>query len=117
MALPNIVSPSTINLKNARVSPGTAATTVVTCAANKSIKISSLFAANRDGASAADVTCILNVSGVTHAIASTVSVPADATLVVIDRNSTVYLEEGHVLEAIASAAGAIQIVASYEEIA
>ena len=55
--------------------------------------------------------------GSTIAICSTVSVPADATLVVVDRNSPVYLEEGDSLTASASAASALQIVVSYEEIA
>jgi hypothetical protein len=44
-------------------------------------------------------------------------VPADASVVVVDRNSPVYLEEGDSIEAVASAAATIEIVGSYEEIA
>lgn len=117
MAAPNIVSPTTITLKNVGSTVGTSAITLVTCAANKAVKVSTLYASNIQGSNAVDVTCRLNVSGTTHAIASTVSVPADATLVVVDRNSPVYLEEGHALEAFASATGSLHIVAAYEEIA
>lgn len=117
MAAPNIVSPTTITLKSARTTVGTSAITLVTCGSNKAVKVSTLYAANIDGSSAVDVTCRLSVSGVTHAIASTVSVPADASLVVIDRNAPVYLEDGHSLEAFASATGSLHIVAAYEEIA
>ena len=52
-----------------------------------------------------------------HAVCSTVSVPADASVLVVDRNSPIYLEEGDSVEAVASATGTIQIVGSYEEIA
>jgi hypothetical protein len=38
-------------------------------------------------------------------------------LVVVDRNSPVYLEEGDSIQVVASAAGVIHVVASYEEIA
>ena len=117
MAAPNIVSPTTITLKNVGSTVGTAAITLVTCGSNKAVKVSTVYAANIQGSNAVDVTCRLNVSGATHAIASTVSVPADATLVIVDRDSPVYLEEGHTLEAFASATGSLHLVASYEEIA
>jgi hypothetical protein len=117
MAAPNIVSPTTITLKSLRSTVGTSAVTLVTCAADKAVKVSTLYAANIDGDNAADVSARVDVSGTTHAICSTVSVPADASLVIVDRNSPVYLEEGQSLQVIASAAGAIHIVGSYEEIA
>ena len=49
-------------------------------------------------------------------IASTISVPADATLVVIDKNSSIYLEEGDNIEAGAGAASDLTITISYEEL-
>lgn len=116
MTAPNIVSPTTITLKNVASTVGTSAVTIVTCPTDRALKVSTLYAANKDGTSAADTTVNL-VSSATVAICSTVSVPADASLVVVDRNSPVYLEEGDSLTASASATGAIEIVASYEEIA
>lgn len=117
MAAPNIVSPTTITLKNVGSTVGTAATTIVTCDSNKAAKVSTVTFANTHGTNAADATLNLVSGGSTIAICSTVSVPADATLVVVDRNSPVYLEEGDSLTASASAASALQIVVSYEEIA
>ncbi len=117
MAAPNIVSPTTITLKSVRSTVGTSAVTLVTCATDKAVKVSTLYAANIDGSNAADVSARVSVSGTTHAICSTVSVPADASLVIVDRNTPVYLEEGQSLEVLASAANALHIVGSYEEIA
>lgn len=117
MTAPNIVSPTTITLKNVASTVGTSAVTIVTCATDRALKVSTLTFANKDGTNAADGTLNLVSGGATVAICSTVSVPADATLVVVDRNSPVYLEEGDSLTASASAENAIEIVASYEEIA
>ena len=49
-------------------------------------------------------------------IASTVSVPADSTLVLVSRDTTIYLMEGDTFQMSASAASDLEIVASYEEI-
>lgn len=117
MAAPNIVSPTSITLKQLSTTVGTAALTLVTCASDKAIKLSTLFAANVQGTNAGDITIRVSDGTATHAVCSTVSVPADASLVVVDRNSPVYLEEGDSIEAIASAAATIEVVGSYEEIA
>ena len=76
-----------------------------------------------DGSSAADVTINFfdtdsDGSGTdrTNPIASTVTVPADSTLVVSDKNSAFYLEEGDKITGGASANGDIQCTVSYEEI-
>lgn len=117
MAAPNIKSPTSITLKQLSSTVGTAALTLVTCGADKAIKLSALFAANVQGTSAGDITIRVSDGTSTHAVCSTVSVPADASVLVVDRNSPLYLEEGDSVEAVASATGTIQIVGSYEEIA
>lgn len=117
MTAPNIVSPTSITLKQLSTTVGTAAITLVTCATDRAIKLSTLFAANVQGTNAGDITIRVSDGTATHAVCSTVSVPADASLVVVDRNSPVYLEEGDRIEAVASAAATIEIVGSYEEIA
>ncbi len=117
MAAPNIKSPTSITLKSLRSTVGTSAVTLVTCATDRALKISTLYAANIHGSNAADVSARIDVAGTTHAICSTVSVPADASLIIVDRNSPVYLEEGQALQVTASATGVLHIVGSYEEIA
>ena len=48
------------------------------------------------------------------ALASTVAVPADATLVLIDKNSSIYLDETDLLRIVGSAAGDLVYVVSGE---
>ena len=55
-----------------------------------------------------------SISGATFKIANTVSVPADAVLVLAD--TPIYLEEGDVLEGGASAASDLTLFVSYEVI-
>jgi hypothetical protein len=117
MAAPNIKAPTSITLRQFSSTVGTAAITLVTCAADRAVKVSTLYAANVQGSNAGDITIRVSDGTATHAVCSTVSVPADASVIVVDRNSPVYLEEGDRIEAIASAAGTIEIVGSFEEIA
>ena len=73
-----------------------------------------------DGSVAADITIGFysqdDIGGTATEIVSTVSVPADASLVVIDKNSFLYLEEDRSLGATAGAANDLKVVVSYEEI-
>ena len=126
MANPNIVSVSTIyggnlgwNLSN------TLTATLATVAADKLVKINRITVANVDGTNAANVN--LYIDGLTTAgatgfagtgasatvyIAKTVSVPADATLVLSD--TPIYLMEGDILKGGASASGDLDLFISYE---
>ena len=123
MAAPNIVNVTTITGKTNVVSlTTTSATEVVSNAAssNKVFKINSLVVSNVDGTNAADITISLysedNIGGTATEIVSTVSVPADASLVVIDKNTSIYLEEDKSIGATAGAANDLKVVCSYEEI-
>ena len=127
MAAPNIVSVSSIIGESQGFELGTTTTTaLITVAANKLVKINRISVANIDGTNAADVTVAVDkatrtsaatgssVSGATFKIASTVSVPADAVLVLLD--TPIYLEEGDKLEGGASAASDLTLFVSYEVI-
>ena len=123
MAAPNIVNVTTITGKSAVVSlTTTAATAVVSNAAasGKVFKINSLVVSNVDGTNAADITVSYysedDIGGTATQIVSTVSVPADASLIVIDKNTSIYLEEDRSIGATASAANDLKVVVSYEEI-
>ena len=85
----------------------------------KIIKINSLTIANIDGTNAADITVtIRNAGGATtySYLTNTVSVPEDATLVVISKDTAIYLEEDMSIYLQASAAGDLSATCSYEEI-
>jgi len=123
MANPNIVSVSAIYGNNSLTALSTtSATAIVNNAASsgKVYKINSIIVANVDGTSAADIT--VNVysqaalGGTAFALASTVSVPADATLVVLDKNSSIYLKEDQSIGATAGTANDLVVIASWEEI-
>ena len=127
MAAPNIVSVSSIIGESQGFQLGTTTTTaLMTVASDKLVKINRISVANIDGTNSADVTVGVDkatrtsaatgssVSGATFKIASTVSVPADAVLVLLD--TPIYLEEGDVLEGGASAASDLTLFVSYEVI-
>jgi len=123
MAAPNVVNVATITGKTAVVDLSTTNATLVVenpASSNKVFKINSLYVSNVDGSAAADITVSLysedNIGGTATEICKTVVVPADATLIVIDKNSSIYLEEDKSIGATASAASDLKIVCSYEEI-
>ena len=88
---------------------------VITAASNKLIKINSIIVANIDGSSSVDIDVAVSLdSDARFYLAKTVALPADSTLVVIGKDSPIYLEEGDELEARASAASDAELVVSYE---
>ena len=120
MAAPNLVNVSTITAKSYQEALTTTLTNEIIANASSSgkvFKVNNIIVANIDGSSAVDVSVFITKSGGSPiAIASTISVPADATLVVIDKNSALYLEEGDNIEAGASANSDAVITINYEEL-
>lgn len=118
MAQPNIVAVTTIRGNTAVLNVTTVATNVVAniVASNKVYKINSLLISNIDGTNSADITAGLFKGGVEFRIASTITVPADATLVAISKDTSIYLEEGDYIRLTASANNDLNAILSYEEI-
>ena len=119
MTAPNIAALSTITGKSVGVAVGTSATDVVANAAssNKVFKINSLIISNVDGTNNADVTVTLQKAGSNDFhLVKTVTVPSDATLVVISKDTQIYLEENDKIQALAAVASDLEAVCSYEEI-
>jgi hypothetical protein len=118
MAAPNLKSPTTITGKTIgyAVTTSMAAALSNSAASGKVLKVNSVYCANVDGTAAADIT-LQHWDGTTgYEVAHTITVPADATQVLISRDAYVYLEEGQSLRAQASAAGDLELVISYEDI-
>ena len=118
MANPNLVNVTSITGESVQAALTTTLTTEILAAASDTlVKVNSIIIANIDGSSAVDVSVFLTKSGGSPvAIASTISVPADATLVVVDKNTALYLEEGDNIEAGASANSDAVITINYEEL-
>ena len=127
MANPNIVNVATINGESVGYNlTSTTTTTLLTVSSNKLLKVNRITCANVDGTNAADVSLSVEKQNFTSAgvtnfdtsgtffLAKTVSVPADATLVVLD--TPIYLMEADVLKGGASAASDLDLVISYEVI-
>ena len=118
MAIPNIVNVSSIYAKTHQVALGTTTTTaLLTNAADSDdcYKINSIVIANIDGTNSATVTMgIVKSGGSLISFATTIAVPADATLVLVDKNWGLYLEEGDAIQGGASATGDLTCTISYE---
>ena len=125
MANPNIVSVATILGGNAGWNlSNTLTTTLLTVTAEYILKINRIVVANVDGSAAADVDLFVDgmgsgTTGITTTgadatvyLAKTISVPADASLVVLD--TPIYLMEGDILKGGASATGDLDLFISYE---
>lgn len=95
MAAPNIVNVTSIVPHTVTLTPAdTARNLLVSAPASGSAhKVNELVVSNIDGTNAINCTVELRLAdGTTYrAIASTVSVPANASLIVIDKSSMVYL--------------------------
>ena len=123
MAAPNIVNESTITGKSATVAlTSTSQTTLVSNAASSSkvFKINMIQVANVDGVNACDVTVDVHSAasggGTAYSLVSTASVPADSSLIAIDKNTALYLEEDRSITVTAGTANDLEVIVSYEEI-
>jgi len=130
MANPNIVAVTSIYGKTTYYTPsGTAAVVLLPNAASsgKVFKINQIVAANVNGSAAVDTTVSLYTNGAVaqgsapaggtaYPIVSTVSVPADASLIVTDKTTAIYLEEGNSISVTSGTASGITYSISYEDI-
>ena len=127
MANPNIVNVTSILGGNAGWNlSATPTTTLMEVDTGKVVKLNSIIVSNVDGTNAADVSVFIDglgtgATGVTTTgadatvyIAKTISVPADATLVLLD--APIYMMEGDILKGGASAASDLDLLVSYEVI-
>ena len=126
MANPNIVNVTTIlgntssNLISSTADPFATALVNNPASSGKVYKINSIVVANVDGTANAEITIKIfsqdDLGGTGTAIASTIVVPADATLIVTDKTTSFYLLEDKSIGATASAANDLVVTCSWEEI-
>jgi hypothetical protein len=128
MAAPNILALTTATGKTTYFTPsGTSAVVLLANAAssNTVLKINQIVAANVNGTNAVDCTVSIYTNGAVaqgsapsggtaYPIASTVSVPADASLIVVDKTTQIYLEEGTSITVTSGTASGIAYSISYE---
>jgi hypothetical protein len=128
MAAPNIASLTTITGKTTYFTPsGTTAVVLLQNAAssNTVLKINQIVVANVDGTNAVDCTVSIYSNGgvaqgsapsggTAYPIASTISVPADASLIVVDKTTGIYLEEDTSISITSGTASKLTFSVSYE---
>ena len=122
MANPNIVNVQTITGNTSYLIPAntTANTwTALTANANYVNRVDFMTASNVTSA-AATVTVSINSAtaggGTAYRIAYQITVPANSTLVIIDKTTSMYVGESQSVVVTVGTASAIELVASYEAI-
>ena len=123
MAAPNIIAATSIYGRSATTYLTTASATEVlsnTDASGVVFKVNTIIVANVDGSSAADITVAYysedNLGGTPTEIIQLKTIGANENLVIIDKNTALYLEENRSIGATASTGGDLKVIVSYEEI-
>ena len=130
MANPNLLAATTASGTTTYLTPS--ATTAVVLVPNAAssgqvFKINQIVAANVNGSAAVDTTVSIYTNGAVaqgsapsggtaYPIVSTVSVPADASLIVTDKTTGLYLMEGSSIVVTSGTASGITYSISYEVI-
>ena len=128
MANPNITAVTSILGSTTYYTPsGTTAVVLLANAASSGqvYKINQIVASNVNGSSAVNATVAIYsngavaqgsapAGGAAYPIVSTVSVPASASLIVVDKTTAIYLMEGHSISITSGTASGITYTISYE---
>jgi hypothetical protein len=128
MANPNIAALTTLTGNTTYLTPsGTTAVVLLPNAAssNQVFRINQIVAANVNGTNAVDTTVSIYTNGAVaqgsapsggtaFPIASTISVPADASLIIVDKTTALYLMEGTSITVTSGTASKITYSISYE---
>jgi len=115
MAAPNTLSLTNITLKTSLAVLSTVTSNIITnsSSSNTVDKVNDIIICNYSG-STITANVLINRSSVAYYVAGNISVPANSTLVVLGKDTAVYLEEGDVLQANVSANTSAHITAAYE---
>ncbi len=118
MANPNIVNVTEIYGNTAVQLATTGAVNLVVNAANsgKIYKINALYVSNYQGTNAADITINHRTGANEFSIASTISVAADSTLVIVTKDSSIYLMENCQINMTTNANSVLSVLCSWDEI-
>jgi len=123
MANPNIVNASSIyGLTSYLVPSGTTATTwtALTPSTNALNRVNCIIATNVT-ATAATITVSVNSAtsggGTAYRLAYQITVPGNAALVIVDKGNPVYIGESQSVVVTSGTSSAVELVASYENIA
>lgn len=124
MANPNIINVTTLTGNTTYLTPSnTTANTLLSNAASSGLvyKINQIVCANVNGSSAVNATVAINNqaagAGTNYPIISTISVPASASVIAVDKTTAVYLTENSSIVVTSGTSSGITYTISYESIA
>ena len=124
MANPNIVAVTAIYGTTTYLTPAnTTANTLLSNAAASGLvyKINQIVCANVNGASAVNATVAINNlaagAGTNYPVISTISVPASASVIAVDKTTAIYLMENSSIVVTSGTSSGITYTISYESIA
>ena len=124
MANPNIVNVTTLTGNTTYLTPAnTTANTLLSNAASSGLvfKINQIVCANVNGSSAVNATVAINNAaagaGTNFPVISTVSVPASASVIAVDKTTAIYLMENSSIVVTSGTSSGITYTISYESIA
>ena len=118
MSAPNLLTSTTVTGKTALSLLTTVTGNVITntASSNTVVKLNDVVLSNYS-ASIINANVVINRSSVSYYIGGTIAIPANSTLVLLGKDTSLYLEEGDVLQANVSANTSVSMSASYELIA
>lgn len=120
MAAPNIVGVTSIfgKTETGALTTSSVDLLVNTAGSGKVYKINSVYVSNVDGINPSETTIgFFDASKSSERkLVNTITVPADSTLVVVSKETGLYLEEGDKITGLASSSGDLEYVISFEEI-
>lgn len=130
MANPNLLAATTASGTTTYYTPSVTTAVVLlrnTASSGQVFKINQIVAANVNGSAAINATVSIYTNGAVaqgsapaggtaYPIASTISVPANAALIVVDKTTQIYLQEGTSISVTSSTANGITFSVSYEAI-
>ena len=124
MANPNIINVTTLTGNTTYLTPAnTTANVLLSNAASSGLvfKINQIVCANVNGSSAVNATVAINSAaagaGTNFPIISTISVPASASVIAVDKTTAVYLMENSSIVVTSGTSSGITYTISYESIA
>jgi hypothetical protein len=116
MAAPNLLATTTVTGKTAvaALTTGAVASILTNSSGSGTVaKINNVILTNYSG-SAVTANVVYNRSSTIYYIGGTVTIPANSTLVLLGKDTSLYLEEGDILQANVSATTSVSMLTSYE---
>ena len=118
MAAPNIVNVAQIYGNTVSGAVGTSLSSVLTnsSSSNYVYKVNTIMISNVDGTNDTTVRVAFNNNGTTHYLAYDVDCIAKTTLIVLSKDTAIYLEENDSIQVSATTSSDAQYIISYERI-